>query len=388
MVDFTYKNAPVKLFFGESKITEVAREIKRYGMKALLVFGGSSFIKNGYYQIFTDALAKEGVSHIDLGGNTYPSLAKVRKGIELCRAEKVDCAIGIGGGTCMDVTKAVAFGVLQGEDIWQFLTNELSEAGRPHLPVGTVVTYPSSGSEMNGVAQIDEDDTRQKTGLSSVYPDFAWLNPEYMMSIEKIPLAYGQLTAFVQGSSGYVSLEKAELTETMSAGLLKAILDNLKRSIDAPADKEARRDLMLTTVMGMFDLTFFGKSGDWTLMPLTGLMQNYLDIPYTKALTIIFPYFIKEIYNGDRVFKSYFHNVLDVDIDAKSDNDVLNAGLEKLWEIYRQFGIATTFNELMTAPIDPKELLNILYGMEEMPSQYGAFTPERLKKILLDAIGR
>lgn len=52
-------------------------------------------------------------------------------------------------------------------------------------------------------------------------------------------------------------------------------------------------------------------------MPLTGLMQTYLDIPYTKALTIIFPYFLKEVYNGDRVFKSYFQNALGLILTVK-----------------------------------------------------------------------
>lgn len=387
MLDFTFQNSPVKLFFGESKLGEVIQEIKQYGNKVLLVFGGSSFEKNGYYQPLIDALAAEGISHIDFGGNTYPSLAKVREGIELCRSEKVDCVIGIGGGTCMDVAKAIAFGVMQEEDIWKFLTYEVSEEGRPHLPVGTIVTYPSSGSEMNGAAQIDEDDTQEKAGLSSVYPNFAWLNPEYMMSIDKIPLAYGQLTAFVQASSGYISLEKAELTESMSACMLKAILDNLQRSIDDPTDKESRSNLMLTSAMGMSGITFFGKTGDWTLMPLTGLMQTYLDIPYTKALTIIFPYFVKEIYNGDRVFKSYFKNVLGVDIDGKSDEDILKVGLERLWGIYREFGVATTFKELKEVPASHESLLGILEEMGEMPSQYGSFTAERLGRILLEAIG-
>lgn len=333
------------------------------------------------------ALSKEGVTALDFGGHKYPSLARVREGISLCRAEGVDCVIGIGGGTCMDVAKAIAFGAKQEEDIFQFLTYELAEDGREYLPIGTIVTYPSSGSEMNGAAQIDDDETRDKFGLSSVIPNFAWLNPAYTMSIGDLPFAYGQLTSFVQISSGYISLEKAELTESMSATLLNAILDNLERSLSDHTDIEARSNLMLSTAMSMSGITSFGKTGDWTLMPLTGLMQNYLNVPYTKALTIIFPYFLKEVYHGDRVFKSYFQNVLGITIEGKSDEQVLEDGLNQLSKIYRSFGVVTTFRELTEVPTDHEILHSTLASLGTMLSQYGDFTPKRLERILLNAIG-
>ncbi|MFV0361907.1 MAG: iron-containing alcohol dehydrogenase [Suipraeoptans sp.] len=387
MIDFTFINNPVQLYFGEGKLTEVVQTIRSYGTKALLVFGGSSFQKNGYYRSFVDSLAKGGVTAIDFGGHTYPSLAKVREGVALCRAERIDCIIGIGGGTCMDVAKAIAFATKQEEDIFRFLTYEISEEERSHLPVGSIVTYPSSGSEMNGAAQIDDDETRDKFGLSSVVPDFVWLNPAYTMSIDSTSLAYGQLTAFVQISSGFISLEKAELTETMTAALLKSVLKNLNRSISNSKDQEARSNLMLSTAMSMTGVSTFGKTGDWTLMPLTGLMQNYLNIPYTKALTIIFPHFLKDIYDGNRVFKAYFENVFGVSIDGKTDTEILEEGLNSLEDVYRRFGVAMTFRELTEVPTDHTALLDIVNNMGEMPSQYGVFTAERLMRILMDSIG-
>ena len=196
MIDFTFQNNPIQLFFGEGKLTEVAQRIRSHGTKVLLVFGGSSFKENGYHQDLVAALSKEGVTALD-----------------------------------------------------------------------------------------------------------------------------------------------------------------------------------------------FGKTGDWTLMPLTGLMQNYLNIPYTKALTIIFPHFLKEVYHGDRVFHSYFQNVLGIPVEGKSDEQVLEEGLNRLWEIYRSVGAVTTFRELTEVPADHEALRTTLASPGTMPSQYEDFTPERLARILLHAIG-
>lgn len=87
------------------------------------------------------------------------------------------------------------------------------------------------------------------------------------------------------------------------------------------------------------------------------------------------------------MFKSYFQNVLGLDVEEKSDEDILNMGLEKLWDVYRQFGIATTFRDLTDVPADNKELITMVVNMGEMPSQYGTFTTERLSRVLLNALG-
>lgn len=240
---------------------------------------------------------------------------------------------------------------------------------------------------MNGAAQIDEDETGEKAGLAAVYPAFTWLNPEYMSSIDASSLAYGQLTSFVQISSAYVSLEKAELTEAMAAGLLKSMLDHLGAALNDPADQEARGNLMLASAAGMTGVTSFGKTGDWTLMPLTGMMQTFLGIPYTKALTILFPHFLKEIYNGDRIFQAYFRDVLGTETAGKNDDEILTAGLDDLWAMYRRFGVAVDFSELTGRQANADDLQPVIEAMGEMPSQYGSFTAARIMKIVRDAIG-
>lgn len=80
-----------------------------------------------------------------------------------------------------------------------------------HLPVGTIVTFPSSGSDMNGSTQITNDETEENAGLAEVYPNFSWQNPEYMLSIGNEALISAQMTAYVQLALGYIGLGKSDM---------------------------------------------------------------------------------------------------------------------------------------------------------------------------------
>lgn len=280
MKNFTYENR-IKLIFGADKIDEVVGEIKKYGSKVLIVIGGASFKRYGFYDSLTKQLSGQDIEHIEFSGQKRPLLSKVREGAAICRKERIDFILGIGGGTCMDMAKAIAFAAKQPEDVWKFLSGTLSEEGRKSLPVGLIVTYPSSGSEMDGSAQIDHDETDEHTGLAFIYPKFSWLNPEYVMTIDNKAFAYGQLTSFVQISSAYFSEEPSPLAEALSAGVLRMVLEQLQRSMNEPENIESRGSLMLASALNTSGLFSLGKDmGWWSLITLEGIMQTCCNLTY------------------------------------------------------------------------------------------------------------
>lgn len=286
----------------------------------------------------------------------------------------------------MDMAKAIAFAALQKEDVLDFLTWKLSSEGRPCLPIGEIVTYPSSGSEMDGSAQIDDDETNVHMGLSGIYPSFAWLNPRYMDSIPKEILVYGTMTSVAQISTGYLSMESSDVAESVSAAMIKSLIRNLQNCIGQPDNQEAHKNLMLASALNSTGILGFGKGYDWTLIPLEGLMQTYYGIGYSKAITIMFPYWLKHIYRDHPVFTSYFENVFGLGREGKTPEEFLRDGLNAIFGIYRELGIATCYNELVQKPLDRNRLWELIQEYGEMPSQYMEFTAEKIEEILLEAI--
>ena len=106
MEQFKYY-APTKILFGKNTEAEVGELCKTQGASKVLVhFGGSSAKKSGLLDRVCGALQEAGLHYVTLGGVVpNPRLSKVYEGIEICRREKVDFILAVGGGSVMDCTE-------------------------------------------------------------------------------------------------------------------------------------------------------------------------------------------------------------------------------------------------------------------------------------------
>lgn len=384
MRDFIYQS-PVKMLFGEDQLNNVVEETKRYGKKVLLVFGGNSFRKNGHHKHLVTALEEADMEIYEMDGVKSPLLSKVREGIDFCKENDIEVILGIGGGTCMDVAKTIAFGVKQSEDILKYLTGEVSGEGLTCLPVGTIVTYPSSGSDLDAATQITDDETGEQMGLDCVYPSFAWLNPEFMMSLDNQSLVRGQITSFVHLSLAYLGLERSQVSEDIAVTMMKSIIKNLHNSIHDSEDKASRANLMLLSSLAINGITSMGKIGDWSMYPMQGIMQSACKVPYTISIGVFFPYWLKNVSGNHDIFKNYFENVFDITCDDKENNTIIEEGINKIFDLYREFEYPTCFSEASTS-IDEKFIKSCTEMLASMPSIYTDWTSEKVERMLFEAI--
>ena len=384
-MEFTYYN-PVKLFHGATKIGEVAEEVKSFGDKVLLITGGESFHKNGYFDKLKTELEEKNVQIYEISGNRKPLLSTVRKGMELVKAENISSILGIGGGVCMDLAKTIAFGVKQTTDIWDILSYAKSLDTMEHLPVGTIVTFPSSGSDMNGSTQITNDETGENVGLAEVYPNFSWQNPEYMLSIENEALISAQMTAYVQLALGYIGLGKSDIAENTSLALMNTLLDNLDKAIADSNDVDARSTLMTISALTVNGLTTLGKAGDWVLYPLNTIVMDYCNVAYKPCITVIFPYWIKMIYDGQEEINSYFNKAFDVVIEGREKKDILKDGLKAIFKLYRKYNLPIYYSEIHEVKENSEALQESLEMLAGMQSIYTELTTEKVMQMINEAI--
>ena len=384
-MEFTYYN-PVKLFHGATKIGEVAEEVKSFGDKVLLITGGESFHKNGYFDKLKTELEEKNVQIYEISGNRKPLLSTVRKGMELVKAENISSILGIGGGVCMDLAKTIAFGVKQTTDIWDILSYAKRLDTMEHLPVGTIVTFPSSGSDMNGSTQITNDETGENVGLAEVYPNFSWQNPEYMLSIENEALISAQMTAYVQLALGYIGLGKSDIAENTSLALMNTLLDNLDKAIADSNDVDARSTLMTISALTVNGLTTLGKAGDWVLYPLNTIVMDYCNVAYKPCITVIFPYWIKMIYDGQEEINSYFNKAFDVVIEGREKKDILKDGLKAIFKLYRKYNLPINYSEIHEVKENSEALQESLEMLAGMQSIYTELTTEKVMQMINEAI--
>lgn len=121
MNNFTFYS-PTYFVFGKEEENNVGKYVKRFGgTKVLIHYGGGSVVRTGLLDRVKASLTGEGLTFVELGGvKPNPRSGLVYEGIELCRKEKVDFVLAVGGGSTIDSSKAIAAGTVYEGDFWDF----------------------------------------------------------------------------------------------------------------------------------------------------------------------------------------------------------------------------------------------------------------------------
>ncbi|NLV85267.1 MAG: iron-containing alcohol dehydrogenase, partial [Spirochaetales bacterium] len=102
MLNFSYYN-PTRIIFGKGTLDKVGAEAAQYGKKVLFHYGSGSIKRNGVFDAVDASLKASGLTVVYLDGVVpNPRLSLVRKGIELCKKEKIDLILAVGGGSVID----------------------------------------------------------------------------------------------------------------------------------------------------------------------------------------------------------------------------------------------------------------------------------------------
>ena len=129
--------SPTCFVFGKDAENQAGARVRRFGgTRVLIHYGGGSAVRSGLIDRVQASLKAEGLPCFLLGGvKPNPRSGLVYEGINLCRKEKIDFILAVGGGSSIDSAKAIAAGTVYDGDFWDFYSGKRIEEA---LPVGTV----------------------------------------------------------------------------------------------------------------------------------------------------------------------------------------------------------------------------------------------------------
>lgn len=201
---------PTRIVFGCGEIKRLATE-KLPGKKALIVISsGTSMKKYGYLDKVIELL-KENETESVVFNKILPNPTKkhVMEAAALCKDEKCDFIVGLGGGSSIDSAKAIAVMACNPGDYWDYIPAGTGK-GRPvskALPVVAIPTTAGTGTEADPWSVITNEDTKEKIGFGSelTYPALSIIDPELMLSIPPHLTAYQGFDAFFHAAEGFIA---------------------------------------------------------------------------------------------------------------------------------------------------------------------------------------
>ena len=359
MKDFNFY-APTRVVFGRESEEKLPQLIQQYGgSKVLVHYGGGSARRSGLLDKVEKMLTEAGIAFVELGGVVpNPLLSKVREGIELCRKEQVDFILAVGGGSVIDSSKAIGYGVGYAGDVWDFWDGKA--VPQSCLPIGVMLTIPAAGSEMSSSAVITNDEGMLKRGINSdlCRCKFAIMNPERTYTLPPYQTASGATDIMMHTMERYFSkYEDAILTDAIAEALLKTVMAAAKEVLISSDDYTYRAAIMWASSLSHNDLTECGTEKDFASHRLEHELSGLFGVTHGAGLAAIWGSWARYVMDKHLTrFEKFAVNVMGVLQDFTNPRMTALRGIEAMEHFFMEIGMPICIDDLLDRQLTDEEI--------------------------------
>ena len=290
MQNFEFFN-PVNIVFGKGQIKKLSKLVPS-GTRVMLAYGGGSIFKNGVYDQVKTAL--KGYDIIEFGGiEPNPHYETLMKAAEIVKKDKIGFILAVGGGSVIDGVKFIAAAALwEGKDPWDFLAQRSKIFVTKAVPLGSVLTLPATGSEMNSTAVVTRFSTREKLAFASyaVMPKFSILDPTVVFSLPEKQVANGVADAFVHVIEQYLTFPvNSPIQDRFAESILVTLIEEGPKVLADRTDYDAAANFMWAATMALNGLIGTGVPQDWATHQIGHELTAFYNIDHARTLAVVLP---------------------------------------------------------------------------------------------------
>lgn len=385
MKNFNFFN-PVHIIFGKDRLDELDQHIPE-SAKVLILYGGGSVKKFGTFEKVVKGLKNR--KFFEFGGiEPNPRYETLMKAVDIVKKENIDFLLAVGGGSVMDGTKFVALAAEYEGEPTELLSYGFAPVGaKKALPMGTVVTLPATGSEMNSGAVISYEKGKFPVFSPLAFPKFSFLDPELTFSLPKNQVANGVVDAFIHTVEQYVTYPaEGRFQDRTAEGILQTLIEVGKTTVEEPENYDARANLMWCATMALNGLIGAGVPQDWTTHMIGHELTAMFGIDHGKTLAVLQPA-VWEVRKDKKKEKLLQYAERVFNITDGSDDEKIDEAIEKTREFFESLGIKTRLSDYN---VGPDKIDDIVKALEKMGrtslSETGDLDLETSRQILFRAL--
>lgn len=239
---------PSDIRFGAGRVAEVPEVIAGWSAERVLVITGRSSDRAAG---LVEALAAKGVAASSYAVDGEPTIDVVRSGV--VAAQGCAAVIGYGGGSALDVAKAVAILAVSGADPLEHL--EVIGEGRPitqpGLPCVAIPTTAGTGSEVTRNAVLSGDGVKASLRSPLMLPRLAVVDPDLLVGVPAPTIAASGMDALAQVIEPFLSSKANPFTDALARDGIVRSARSLRQAFDhGMTDTGVREDLAITSLFG------------------------------------------------------------------------------------------------------------------------------------------
>jgi len=368
MNNFAFFN-PTTILFGKGQVQKLDKLIPA-NSRVLITYGGGSVLKNGVMDAVKTELSKSDRQVFEFGGiEPNPKFETLMKAVEIVRNENIDFLLAVGGGSVMDGTKFIAIA----SPAKEFIGKEaellyFGIKGTPvtnTIPLGTVVTLPATGSEMNSGGVVTNGKDKLPFFNKGAFPQFSILDPEYTFTLPPTQVANGVVDSFIHTIEQYVTYPaEGRFQDRTAEGILQTLIEIGKKTVENPKDYDARANLVWCSTMALNGLIGSGVPQDWSVHMIGHELTALHGIDHAKTLAVVLPAMWR-IRKGEKREKLLQYGERVLGINSGSEDERIEAAINKTEDFFHSLGIKTKLSDYGVKESDIKDILQNLekHGM-------------------------
>ena len=314
---------------GLGKISILSNVCNQLNIKKPLIITDQGLFKLGFVEEIEKSLSIKNISPCVYNKvKADPPESNIFEAVNLFQNHKADGVIGFGGGSSMDVAKAVSYFSINNVNIKEcYGVNNLKN---DRCPLIQIPTTAGTGSEVTPIA-IFTLENEQKMGIVDplLYADCAILDAELTIGLPQNITAYSGIDAMVHAIEAYTTkIKKNPISDALARKALALLGANIKEAVNNPENKKARESMLLGSMLaGMA----FANAPCAAVHALAYPIGAKFHVPHGLSNSLVLPEVLK--FNSKKVSNLYCEIASDClpDLEGKK-NDIDNfiAGIEQL----------------------------------------------------------
>ncbi|HHT96290.1 MAG TPA: iron-containing alcohol dehydrogenase [Clostridiales bacterium] len=357
MRDFNYY-APTEIIFGCGRTEEVGKITKEHGDKVLLVTESLDSPVSPVFERVKNILIKEGlqVKHFD-GVVPNPTTDLVTEGAKLAREFGANVVLGVGGGSSMDVAKAIAVEATHPGTAWDYNCHTDGPTDAT-LPIITISTTAGTGSQLTQCAVITKTSDQDKSAIwhNNIFPKVAIVDPEVTATMPKSVTSQTGFDAFCHNFEAYLSKNTSPIVEALALEAIKTVVEFLPKALEDGKDMEARSKMAYADSLGGYTNSNAGVTLPHGLgMQIGGLCPH---VTHGQALAIIYPEFTRFTWKSAVEKFATVGRIINPELINESDEVAAEKSCEAIDGFLKEINLWIGFKDLNVTMEEIREISN------------------------------
>ncbi len=340
---------PTRIQFGVGTIGNLGRTVQDFNGSNVFLVVDPGLVKAGIVNQITAPLDSAAIPYTLYDSiDPEPGLKLADKGYEIAKANGCDCVIGAGGGSAMDVAKAVAILLTNGGKAADYLgLDKIKKAGVPKI---MVPTSAGTGAEVTFTAVFINEETGSKGGMNGapLYPEAAILDPALTLSLPPQVTAFTGIDALTHALEAYTSTQAHIISEMYSLEAIELISRNLPQAYANGTNLKARSAMLMGSLLGGKALA---TAGVGLVHAMAYPMGGMFGIGHGLANAVLLPYVVEYNLIGNMEKFAILASVLGKNTDDMTTREAAERCVEALFELNADVGIPATLEDL-DIPVD------------------------------------